>query len=135
MTNPIFKDEEVNLLHALRSRYINVKANFRSKYQDNLLCPLCLLDIDDQKHILKCDVLNRKFKSKEILNGNTKYEDIFADPGKQKHITHLFNELLKIRNPLVGENLCPESAPSNATGLLEDSDNLHNSIVHCHLGK
>ena len=29
MTSPIFKDEEVNLLHALRSRYINVKANFR----------------------------------------------------------------------------------------------------------
>ena len=40
MTSPIFNNEEVNTLHALRSRYVNVKA----KYQNNMLCPLCLLN-------------------------------------------------------------------------------------------
>ena len=47
MTSPIFNNEEVNTLHALRSRYVNVKANFSSKYQNNMLCPLCLLNNDD----------------------------------------------------------------------------------------
>ena len=135
MTSPIFKDNEVNLLHALRAKYINVKANLSSKYQKNVLGPLCLVDLDDQQHVLKCGILSSKFKSKETLKGSTKYEDIFADHEKQKQITHLFKELLQIRTSLVGENLCPESAPSNSTGLLEDSDDLHNSIVHCPLGK
>ena len=135
MTSPIFKDDEVNILHALRAKYINVKANFSSKYQNNMLCPLCLVDLDDQQHVLKCGILSSKFKSKETLKRSPKYEDIFADHGKQKQITHLFKELLQIRTSLVGENLYPESAPSNSTRLLEDSDNLHKSIVHCPLGK
>ena len=135
MTSPIFNNEEVSLLHALRSRYINVKANFSSKYQHNMLCPLCLSSVDDQPHILECSVLKRKFESTETNADRNVYNDIFAEPAKQKGITHLFVQLLKIRNSLVDENLCMESAPSISDELLEDSDNLRNSIVHCLLGK
>jgi hypothetical protein len=135
MTSPIFNNEEVSLLHALRSRYINVKANFSSKYQRNMLCPLCLTTVDDQPHILECSVLKRKFESTETNADRNVYNDIFAEPAKQKGITHLFVQLLKIRNSLVDENLCMESAPSISDELLEDSDNLRSSIVHCLLGK
>ena len=41
MKCPLFKNEEVNLLHKLRSRSIAVKNNFSSKFKNNLLCPLC----------------------------------------------------------------------------------------------
>ena len=34
MTSPLFSNEEVNLLHGLRSRSVNVKCNFRTRYQN-----------------------------------------------------------------------------------------------------
>ena len=135
MTSEMFRNEEVNLFHELRARYINVKANFSSRYQNNMLCPLCKTERDDQTHILECSVLKRKFCSTETSMDTNQYQDIFADHHKQKGITHLFAELLKIRKSLVGDNLDAESAPSISEGVLEDSDNLHISIVHCPLGK
>ena len=60
LTSPIFYDEEVELLHALRSRYTNVKANFSYKFTNDMRCPLCLTDRDDQQHILSCSVLKKK---------------------------------------------------------------------------
>ena len=100
-----------------------------------MLCPLCLIKNDDQPHILECSVLQGKFLSQETNSDKVEYEDIFADPAKQKGITHLFIQLLKIRNSLLDDNLCLESAPSTSDVVLEDSDNLHSSIVHCLLGK
>ena len=135
MKSPIFNKEKVNLLHALRAGYVNVKANFSSKYPTSMLCPLCLIKNDDQPHILECSVLKGKFLSQETNSNKVVYEDIFADPAKQKGITHLFIQLLKIRNSLLDDNLCLESAPSTSDVVLEDSDNLHSSIVHCLLGK
>ena len=135
MTSPIFYNDEVNLLYALRSRYLNVKANFRSKYPNNILCPLCQNETDDQQHILDCSVLKRKFETRETVTNQCEYEDIFADHKKQKEITHLFSKLIKIRNKLVDENLCLVSAPSTSAEVLEDNDNLPISIVHYSLGK
>ena len=132
MTSEMFSNEEVNLLHALRARYINVKANFSSRFLNNMLCPLCKTERDDQPHILECPVLKRKFKSTETLTDTNQYQDIFADLKKQKGITHLFVQLMRIRKSLVGENLEAESDPSISGGVLEDSDNLHTSIVHCY---
>ena len=86
-------------------------------------------------HILDCSVLKRKYETKETVPTQCKYEDIFADPKKQKIITHLFSELIKIRNKLVDENLCLVSAPSTSVEVLEDNDNLHTSIVRYSLGK
>jgi hypothetical protein len=39
LTNSIFSDEEVNLSFALRSRYVECRANFKSKYrEDDIQC-------------------------------------------------------------------------------------------------
>jgi hypothetical protein len=54
----------------------------------------------------------RKFKSNETLTDKNQYHDIFADLKKQKGITHLFAQLMRIRKSLVGENLEAESDPS-----------------------
>ena len=62
MTSPIFTNDDVNLLHALRSRSVNVKSYFRNKYLNNLLCPLCLEEDDDQRHLLECVELRKRFK-------------------------------------------------------------------------
>ena len=135
MTSPIFKNDEVNLLHALRSRSINVKNNFSSLHRNDMSCPLCYTGIDDQQHILDCDVLKKKMKTNEAANNKVVYEDIFADYRKPKEATHLFAKLLKIRNTLVDKNLCWITAPSNSAEMLEDHDNLRASIVHYPFGK
>jgi hypothetical protein len=42
MVSPLFDNDEVNTLHALRSRMVECKANFKQKFlNDNLLCQLC----------------------------------------------------------------------------------------------
>ena len=89
MTSPLFSNEEVNLLHGLRSRSVNVKCNFRTRYQNNLLCPLCEKEDDDQPHLLNCVELLNMFKDEDIIKVKSVYQDIFEDDQKQKQITHL----------------------------------------------
>ena len=66
IVNPFFKNDEVNLLYALRSRMVNVKANFSSKYGNNLICPLCEGSVDDQQHVLECVELLSNPKTEEL---------------------------------------------------------------------
>ena len=52
LTSEMFSDEEVNLLFALRSRTVDCKGNFKSKYKDmNIICQYCKIHEDDQPHI------------------------------------------------------------------------------------
>ena len=131
LLSPLFKNDEVNLLHSLRARMVDVKANFKTKYND-LNCPLCSSASDDQPHLLKCKVLKNKMKSKEAAIGYVEYEDLFSNINKQKEITNLFTELLKIRNQEINTSCI--AAPSNSTEMLENDDNIH-SIVHHFSGK
>ena len=133
--SPLFKNTEVNLLHALRSRMINVKANFSSKYRLSLLCPVCESAVDEQQHILECDDMISQLKSDEIAVEKSEYKDLFENEQKQKRITNLFERLLKIRNSLVDENLVKKTNPSITAQMLKNSDNLHKCIVHYTLGK
>ena len=135
MTNPIFSNEEVNVLYALRSRGIECKSNFKQKYlNSDLLCPLCLLENEDQKHILTCSVIQNEFENENISNSETKYENIFSnDVRKQKEITSLYTDLLKIRERLIKEN--SQEAPSSTAVELTVNSNLPNSIVYSLFGK
>ena len=93
-------------------------------------CPICSHVRDDQQHILECDVLINKMKSKEAAKNKVVYEDIFDDHLKQKEATHLFGKLLKMRDSLVDKDLRWKPAPSTSAEMLEDDDNLLDSIVH-----
>ena len=104
MTSSIFTNEEVNLLHSLRSRSIQCKVNFRGLHGDDLSCPLCTDGSqDDQPHILTCNVLRRLLKSDNVANSEVKYDDIFGKIKQQKEVTVLFGKLLKIRKQLIDE--------------------------------
>ena len=135
MTSPLFSNEEVNLLHGLRSRSVNVKCNFRTRFQNNLLCPLCEQEDDDQPHLLNCVELLNRFKDEDLVQVKSVYQDIFEDHLKQKQITHLMSRLIHIRNQLVDKNLCRIADPSMSDGMLENSVNLLDSIVHYSSGK
>ena len=132
MKSPLFNDEEVNTLHALRCRAVNVKANLKNKYGGDLLC---LKNEDNQIHILECPELTKRLKNSEIYNNKCTYQDLFANHKLQKPITHLFVMLINIRNNLLDKNLCKIADPSTSSQVLVDSDDLLPSIVHYSLGK
>lgn len=133
--SPLFNNNEVNLLHALRSRMVNTKANFPSKYQNNLNCPLCDRSRDDQPHILECQVLKDKLKTEEVTIERNVYNDLFEDTLKQKEITVLFSRLLDIRETLVDEDLVKMTNPSSSAEMLKSNDDLQRCIVQCSFGK
>ena len=134
MKSPIFTNAEVNFLNALRSRSINVKWNFKSKYSNNLQCPLCELSKDDQSHLLECPELRKRFKTNEVCQKPCKYEDIFSDHQKQKEVTHQIMKLMNIREQMVNKNLQLVSDPSTPGGVLDNSDNLPVGIDYYYLG-
>ena len=54
--------KEVQTLFSLRSRMIDVKANFPSTNQDNLWCKLCFLFPETQQHLLECPEISIRTK-------------------------------------------------------------------------
>ena len=134
MISPIFTNIEVNLLHALRSRMVDVKMNFKSKYSD-LSCPLCSAHEDDQPNVLNCKVLKSKIITDDIAIHKIFYEDIFKETKRQKEITHLFQKLLSIRKEEENKNKICKAAPSISAEMLENDDDIQTSIVHHFSGK
>ena len=93
--------KQAKLLFQLRSRMLDVRTNFKNKYND-LLCPVCKEKPDTQQHVLECSALlqNTNF----ITDSTVLYSDIFdSDVQKLKSVTQLFDNLWKKRNKLLIE--------------------------------
>ena len=130
MKSQLFTNEEVNLLFAIRSRMIDSKSNFKSKYiKDDLTCRICHKAEENQFHLLHCKVLNDVLKSNDIISEQVKYEDIYSEHKRQKVVTSIFAKLLNIRKQIL-ENRENTTNPSNLNGLLRSSYNVRNSIVN-----
>ena len=130
MTSPLFFNQEMILLFALRSRAIDCKINFKSKYKnDDLQCSLCCEEQDDQQHILRCKVLNAQLDGEEVMSGQVNYDDIFGDVHKQKVVVNLFTRLLDIRKT---QQDTPDQNISDQ--MLKNSYNLHHCIVNSSSG-
>ena len=130
IVSPLFTNEEVSVLYALRSRMIRTKVNFPSNHQ-SLACTLCQSHIDDQQHILHCKVIATQFASKYASRNSCTYSDIFSENvHKQKEIAHLFVKLLKIRETNL-DNI--DANPSNSPELLKCNVDLHSCIDNCSL--
>ena len=56
---------------------------------------------DDQKHTLECKGLIKHLKSEKVVQKKIEYSDIYKDTLKQKNVTALFSELLKVKNELM----------------------------------
>ena len=130
LKSPLFTNEEASLLFSLRSRAIDCKSNFKSKYsKEDLLCRICQQEEESQIHLLHCKPLNDVLKSNDIITDDVNYNDLFSEHRKQKVITTLFAKLLKIRKQII-ENPENTTNPSNLDGLLRSSYNLQSCIVN-----
>jgi hypothetical protein len=125
LLSPLFMNDEVNLLHSLRSRSVDCKNNFKNRYkEDDGLCQLCGEHIDDQKNILKCPEIIKRVKTDEIAINTVVYEDIVQNEHRQKAITSMYIKLLKIREKLMEEDLSSRQDPSTSFVVLRTSDPL-----------
>ena len=105
-----FQTRETYLLFKLRSRMINLKANFRNFYNDqDLSCDLCQKGIEEnQAHLLECDTLIKNCK--ELYDDQSvEYEDIFEEQEKQLKATRLFQVVLETRERLLEEKISQEA--------------------------
>ena len=98
----LFTNYEVQTLSKLRSRNIDVKANFKTKYTfdnvEKLECSLGCPEVEDQQHILKCKPLIDVLKDNST---NISYDDIFSTVKKQKLVTQRYISLLDLRSQLL----------------------------------
>ena len=102
---PYLKTNEINiskkkLLFKARTRMLNVNDNFGEK----ILCPLCEIDLDNQKHLISCIIL--KMENSEIFRNEDecKYDDIFSsDTKKMKFIASLLENAMKTREKILNK--------------------------------
>ena len=83
---------DVELLFSLRTHMIDVKKNFSSKYNNSIGCHLCLVYVEDQKHLMNCEKLTLRVN----VPVNVEYDDIFKSVEKQREVVHVYKELLRV---------------------------------------
>ena len=98
MNSPIFTSENTKWLLALRTRTVNeIRTDFKSMFS-TLLCPLCDVHLDTLPNLLQCDLLRVKQSTDAASRNNVTFSDIYSsDIRKQKEITELYSDFLRIR--------------------------------------
>ena len=85
------------LMFKIKNRLIDVKINFKKKYNNNLECRLCSYPEESQAHLMKCSEIIEDEEVKTAI-GNYSYEDLFScDLRTQTHLIKAWQLLIKIR--------------------------------------
>ena len=99
----LFTNEEVFLLHRLRSRNVNLKVNFKSKYKySDLECVLGCEEEESQQHLMNCKYILEKLPSSSQTE--VQYEDLFGSVSQQKTFITFYSKLLDIRQQLLPDD-------------------------------
>ena len=70
-------NEESKFIFLLRTRMLEVKCNYKGRYQNtDTLCPVCKNHEDTQQHILDCKYLDGE---NQLILGCANYEKLFSD--------------------------------------------------------
>ena len=112
LNSPLFNNDSRSLLLALHTRTVRgIRSDYGGLYP-NKTCPLGCGETDNLRNILTCTVLKQYHTSSEVTNGNISYEDIFSsDICKQKQVTEVYEQLLKIRNEILSSPPVANTGP------------------------
>ena len=81
----------------LRNRLIDVKTNYRNKYNNDVQCHLCKVREESQIHLIQCEIILSDSDVKESI-GNISYNDMFStNPSTQKLVVNTWQKVLKLR--------------------------------------
>ena len=109
LENECLKIEDKKLMFKIRNRLIDVKANFKTKFKDDLTCRLCKTDEESQPHLFSCvEILSDK-TVKDAMEDHT-YNDSFSNNIKiQERMINIWHKILKIRS----QNIRSQSQTNN----------------------
>ena len=110
INSPRFSLEEKQLLFKLRSRTLDVKANFRNQYKDHW-CISCGLSLETQSHLLECPEILKKLGY--VVDKNKKHNEnlIYGTLEEQEVIIKVYGDILKIRDEIQTKQI-EETNPS-----------------------
>ena len=112
LKSQLFSNSDIELLFKLRSKTVDVKINFKTKYANSLTCPLngCNQE-DSQEHIFEsCEELLKRSK-----NDKVKHKQIFSNTKNQFKAVKNFKSLMEMREKLLSEDLYDPVSPSNTS--------------------
>ena len=89
--------QESKFLFMIRTRMLEVKGNFRSKWSD-VICPCCKTEEDKQQHLLTCLSLN----ADGVITGSLPdYNDLFSDNlSRQVELSRIMKQRFQKRTKL-----------------------------------
>ena len=121
LSSPVFNSVSRSLLLALRTRTVRgIRSDFGGLYP-NKMCPLGCGEKDTLQNILTCKVLKQYHVSNDVTNNVIQYTDIFSsDIGKQKKVTHLYEQLLEIRNKMMSSLPVASTGPVQSVEALQE---------------
>ena len=94
--------DEKQLLFALRTATINVRANFRGAHP-NTNCNLCLQNVPQtSSHLLDCSAILTE-SDKIMNNDRVQLEHVFGDVEHQREAAQIFKEALSIKSKIENE--------------------------------
>ena len=87
--------EEKKLMFRLKNRLIDVKVNYKKKYNDCIECRLCGGPEESQQHLVQCPEILTDTTIKEGLQNYT-YSDIFSShEPTQTHMIKIWKLIMK----------------------------------------
>ena len=95
----MISSKEAKLLFKFRTRMYSVKTNFRSQFENNVLCDLCLTSECTQGHLFVCPVI-RVFVP-ELVSTSVTYDYIFGSTEQMKEAVQVLEKICEIREQLI----------------------------------
>ena len=92
--------KEVQTLFSLRTRMVDVKANFSSANTNNMWCKLCHLFPETQHHLLECPEI--RIRTKNLIDfKEIDYQMIYGNIKNQEKIAKTYQIILEKRKDLL----------------------------------
>ena len=100
LTSPLFTTTEKRLLFRLRSRTLEVKANFPGQNQDRI-CRTCEKADETQSHLLQCEAIVAKLGIVQSQESDLNENFIFGSTEQQTKIVKMYSDILEAREILL----------------------------------
>ena len=100
LTSDEINTDEKKLLFNLRSRMVDIKVNFKNKYNGNLRCTFCDKEEESAQHLLNCNEIINNPGISESVQAN----DIYKDLHHQSKAVKAWKTILNLRDDKIRKN-------------------------------
>ena len=93
-------EKQAKILFMFKTRMYETKQNFRNKYQPNMNCSLCNVELCSDQHLFNCKVL-KKLVPELDSNKTVKYEHIFGSVKEMAAVSELLIKVTEERDEML----------------------------------